>query len=394
MNMINLLVRFQFLLLILTTNFCFGQIQSFYVQPNQTDTGYLAGQDSHLVVRNTVTNLNKLFVFIGGTGSTTQQYQSISNFAANLGYDVINLSYTNTVAAASLANSSDSFVFNKYRQEVCYGTPLSNDVDVDTLNSIYTRIVKLINFLNSTYPTQNWNQYLINPTTIDWTKISIGGHSQGGGHACYFGKFNNVDRVIMFSGPNDYSNFYSNAANWMHESGITPPERQFAYESSLDEVIDFNNQIVCLKALGLSPLYDTVNVDNLMTPFNNSHILYTTQSPGIVLLNHNVTVKNTTINNAVWEYFLTSPIVLGLQNNIKTGNIKIWPNPAKNLIFITDETFIGEVRYSIYNLSGQLLKTKTLNEESQKHVIDISDLNDGLFILKFNGKTAKIIKKH
>ena len=77
----------------------------------------------------------------------------------------------------------------------------------------------------------------------------------------------------MFSGPNDYSNFYSNAANWMHESGITPPERQFAYESSLDEVVDFNNQIVCLQALGLSPPYDTVTVDKLITSFNNSHIL-------------------------------------------------------------------------------------------------------------------------
>ena len=113
-----------------------------------------------------------------------------------------------------------------------------------------------------------------------------------------------------------------------------------------------------------------------------------------MFLKNNLSDNTLSLGQTVIVSFLTSPIVLGLQNNIKTGNIKIWPNPAKNLIFITDETFIGEVRYSIYNLSGQLLKTKTLNEESQKHVIDISDLNDGLFILKFNGKTAKIIKKH
>src|SRR6187200_2213678 len=143
---------------------CFSQITSLYVHPFLTDSNYSADQDSHLVVRNTTTNINKLFLFIGGTGSSTQAYQTISHFAGNLGYDVINLSYSNSVAAASLANSADSLVFDKYRQEVCFGTPLSPDVTVDTLNSIYTRTVKLINYLNENYPTQNWNQYLLNST--------------------------------------------------------------------------------------------------------------------------------------------------------------------------------------------------------------------------------------
>src|SRR6187549_3620168 len=171
------------ILLFVTATTGFSQINTFYVNPILTDTSYAAGQDSHLVVRNTTTTLHKLFLFIGGTGSSTQGYQTISNFAGNLGFDVINLSYPNTVSAASLANSSDSMVFNNYRQEVCYGTPLSPDVTVDSLNSIYTRTIKLIHYLNATYPTQNWSQYLITPTTLDWSKIAVGGHSQGGGHA-------------------------------------------------------------------------------------------------------------------------------------------------------------------------------------------------------------------
>lgn len=74
---------------------CFSQINTFFVQPIQTDANYAAGEDSNLVVRNTTTNLNKLFLFIGGTGSNMQSYQTVSNFAGNLGYDVINLSYPN-----------------------------------------------------------------------------------------------------------------------------------------------------------------------------------------------------------------------------------------------------------------------------------------------------------
>ena len=101
--------------------------------------------------------------------------------------------------------------FNKYRQEVCYGTPLSIEVAVDTLNSIYTRTVKLLNYLNITYPTQNWNQYLINPTTLDWSKITVGGHSQGGGHACYFAKFNNVDIDFITK---DIVNYKNEEISW------------------------------------------------------------------------------------------------------------------------------------------------------------------------------------
>lgn len=49
----------------LTATISFAQINTFYVQPIQTDANYAAGQDSNLVVRNTTTNLNKLFLFIG-----------------------------------------------------------------------------------------------------------------------------------------------------------------------------------------------------------------------------------------------------------------------------------------------------------------------------------------
>ena len=263
------------LFLFATATTCFAQINTFFVKPIQTDINYAAVQDSNLIVRNTTTNINKLFLFIGGTGSNTNSYQTISNFAGNLGYDVINLSYPNTVAAASLGSSSDSMAFNKYRQEVCYGTPLSVEVAVDTLNSIYTRTVKLLNYLNITYPTQNWNQYLISATTLDWSKIAVGGHSQGGGHACYFAKFNDVERVLMFSSPNDYSNFFSSSANWLRTSGITAMSKHFAYLNLLDEIVPFNKQLTNIQGLGIYPLYDTTYVDISSSPYSSSHCLYT-----------------------------------------------------------------------------------------------------------------------
>ncbi len=376
----------------MTATTCFAQINTFFVTPIQTDINYAAVQDSHLVVRNTTTNINKLFLFIGGTGSNTNSYQTISNFAGNLGYDVINLSYPNNVAAASLGSSSDSMVFNKYRQEVCYGTPLSLDVTVDTLNCIYTRTVKLINYLNTTYPTQNWNQYLINPTTLDWSKIAVGGHSQGGGHACYLAKFNDVERVLMFSSPNDYSGYFSNSANWLRTSGITAMNKHFAYLSLLDEIVPFNNQLTNLQGLGLYPLYDTTFVDISSSPYSNSHCLYTTQTPGLAILYHNSTMKFSSINNSVWTYMLTSTITTSI-NEIKDNNeLSIYPNPTSSIINIHSDSNLIDKTYTVQTLAGQTILTGK-SSKSNFFSIDFSSVENGIYFVSVDKKTFKVIKQ-
>lgn len=376
----------------MTATTCFSQINTFYVKPILTDINYAAVQDSHLVVRNTTSNINKLFLFIGGTGSNTQSYQTISNFAGNLGYDVINLSYPNTVAAASLGSSSDSMVFNKYRQEVCYGTPLSPDVTVDTLNCIYTRTIKLINYLNTTYPTQNWNQYLINPSTLDWSKIAVGGHSQGSGHACYFAKFNDVDRVLMFSGPNDYSNYFSNSANWLRTSGVTAMSKHFAYLSLLDEIMPFNKQLINIHGLGLYPLYDTTYVDISSSPYSNSHCLYTTQNPGLAILYHNTTTKFSLINNVVWTYMLTSAITTNIIEVKESNVISIYPNPTFSIVNIYSEGNLFNKSFFVQNIAGQTVLTGK-SSNNNLLTIDFSPLKNGMYFISIDNKTFKIIKQ-
>ncbi|MES2616708.1 MAG: T9SS type A sorting domain-containing protein [Bacteroidota bacterium] len=380
------------IILFATTSTCFSQINTFYVKPIQTDTSYSAVQDSNMVVRNTTTTINKLFLFIGGTGSNTSTYQTISNFAGKLGYDVINLSYPNSVAAASLANSTDSMVFNKYRQEVCYGTPLSPDVTVDTLNCIYTRILKLIHYLNTTFPTQNWNQYLINPTTLNWSKIAVGGHSQGGGHACYFAKFNDVERVLMFSSPNDYSTYYSNAANWLRTSGITAMNKHFAYLNISDEIVAFNKQLTNLKGLGIYPLYDTINVDISSTPYSKSHCLYTNQAPGIALLYHNTTTKFSAINNSVWTYMLTSAVTSGINDIKANSDFSIYPNPTFSVVNIHSPGNLFDKKYTVQTLQGQTILTGK-SSDTNSLSIDFSQFENGIYFITIDQKTFKVIKQ-
>lgn len=380
------------LILLIVTSTCYAQINTFYVQPNEIDINYDTDQDSNLIIRNTTTNINKLFLFIGGTGSKAFSYKNISNFAGNLGYDVINLSYPNSVAAASLSNNTDSLAFNKFRQEVCYGTPISDAVTVDSLNSIYTRTVKLLTYLNSTYPTQNWSQYLSNSTTLDWSKIAVGGHSQGGGHASFFAKFHDVERVIMLSSPNDYSDHFSKSANWLREAGATAMNKHFAYLSLLDEMVTFNKQLINLEDLGLYPLFDSTFVDNASQPYNNSHFLYTTQAPGLTILHHNSPIKYSSINTSVWEYMLTSTSTADLIEIESNNDLSIYPNPTSSSVTISSKSNLQHKAYTVKNVSGQtILEGKVSLNPSFS--LDFSQLENGIYFLNMDKQTFKIIKE-
>jgi hypothetical protein len=94
-----------------------GDNISILVQPNKTDVNYSTAEKNHYVVRNTVTHLNKLLVFIGGSYSDPADYHLISDHGSTIGLDVINLSYPNNVATAPLGTSSDKFIFDNYREE-------------------------------------------------------------------------------------------------------------------------------------------------------------------------------------------------------------------------------------------------------------------------------------
>jgi hypothetical protein len=371
---------------------CFSQTNTFYVEPVQTDINFDADQDDHLVVRNSATNNNKLFLFLGGTGSRTKAYLRISEFAGDLGYDVINLAYPNEVAAASLRNATDNLAFDHYRQEICYGTPLSDAVDVDSLNSINSRTIKLLNYLSSSYPAQSWDQYLSSPNTLDWSKIAIGGHSQGGGHAGYFAKLNNVERVLMLSSPNDFSEHFSQPANWLRIPGITPVDKHFAYLSLLDEAVDFSKQFSNLEDLGLYPLYDTIYVDNSSIPFDNSHFLYTTQAPGIVIFHHNSTVKFSALNNSVWEYMLTNEVTSSVNEQADNRRIAVFPNPTTSDVSIIFERDLHQKDYFVRNTNGQTILVGRTTE-SNILTISLSSFDNGIYFVSIENQTFKIIKQ-
>ncbi|WP_333662956.1 DUF5074 domain-containing protein [Chishuiella changwenlii] len=93
-------------------------------------------------------------------------------------------------------------------------------------------------------------------------------------------------------------------------------------------------------------------------------------------------------NGKVVEQPITiSTAVLGLIDANKSGT-NIYPNPVTNTLFIeTDKVDKAE----IYNLAGLKVAEKIL--QKGKNNIDVNNLSKGVYIIKTNNTTYKIIKK-
>lgn len=99
---------------------------------------------------------------------------------------------------------------------------------------------------------------------------------------------------------------------------------------------------------------------------------------------------------AGWESDTTKQTT-GIREYQKTADrrtVKVFPNPSSNFIQVEgDIPFPSVLR--IYNMTGRLIREERLESSDQQ--VDVSSLQEGLFIIRMNGKgskrTASFIKK-
>ncbi|HEY1549504.1 MAG TPA: protein kinase [Kofleriaceae bacterium] len=125
----------------------------------------------------------KLFVYLGGIGSTPEIGPSeVYDFATTLGYRVIALSFPHDGARADIA----------------------------------ARLAKLLAYLVRTSPTAGWDAYL-DHGEVRWSRIAIGGFGQGAELAALLAQQQELARVVLFSAPTESA-----------DGGATPVDRWFA----------------------------------------------------------------------------------------------------------------------------------------------------------------------
>ncbi|CAG5080183.1 T9SS type A sorting domain-containing protein [Parvicella tangerina] len=353
----------------------------------------------HQVFYNPTSTSNEiLLLHLVGTIDNPNSTTYFPTLATEHGYHVINLMYRNWNSAHNAcASSTDPNCYLNFRKEIIEGVDYSSEANVNAANSIQNRLIKLLEYLQSNYPGQGWDQFF-DGSLIHWDKIMVSGHSQGGGHAAVIAMTEPVQRVLMFASPNDYSDTLNALASWPSSSHLVPDSNYYGFNAYYDDAVDFYKQMEAWNALGLSNYGDTVNVDEVGFPFEESRQLYTLQqvpSGGIEDLTHNIMIRDNQtpldLSGApifldVWKY------MLGINDNSLETTIsehpsrfKLYPNPSDGFIHVEHDSGTSGLKLRIYNLTGSYLQTVNLEEK-----VDVSFLDSGVYLVELFTKEASI----
>ena len=237
----------------------------YIVAPQATDDRIDGAVANHYVWLDTAARSNhKLFLFLPSGRSAPDTFQLVGQEAARLGYHVISLMYQNDLilvalcgAAAARSAADGSACYESARLDIIDGRGRSAAIPelaqagfaVSEANSIDNRLTRLLDSLDAWHPGQGWSRFLVNGAP-KWSRIAVGGHSQGGGEAAMIAKIRLVPRVVMFSSVPDTVPA-GQAPAWI-SSHKTPSHRYFALAHDCDQF--FRSIVASWDSLGLDAL--------------------------------------------------------------------------------------------------------------------------------------------
>lgn len=338
---------------------------------------------------------NVLLVHMVGTFASPYQSVLFPKHAANNGFHVLSLKYINDLAAqTACGTSNDIDCHYKFRKEIIDGEDLSTETTVDSVNSIQNRLIRLLQYMDSNNPTQNWGQYFTGDS-IHWNQVMLSGHSQGGGHAAVMAIERPVQRVIMFASPNDYSINFSQVASWTSMSHVTEDSAYFCFNNLYDQVAEYAWQYGAAQNLGV--FSDSVLVDNDDCPYGTSHNLFSALDFTVFGSNHGSVVHDSNVPvdgngdplyKDVWSYLLgidCLPLAL-IERELE---IKVYPNPVETNLLVQSEVKV--TNYTVTNVLGANVLSNAVN--SSDFEIDISSLSSGAYLLRINTESGAFQKR-
>jgi hypothetical protein len=246
----------------------------FVVDPRDTDARIREWTEAHWICINSLVPANGLLlVFLAGSFVNADRVKLFLQCAANLGYRAINLRYPNSWTVGELCRSSDDpDCHAKIRLEIAEGIPARGQLGLRAGDSIVSRLVMLLRFLDERQPDLGWVNFLTS-RGLRWENIALAGHSQGSGHSALLAKRHRVARVAMLGGPADFNLAHNSPAAWLELTGETSVERHFGFVHCKDP--GFARTALAWKTMGLESFGPPVNVDGERPPYSYSHQLYT-----------------------------------------------------------------------------------------------------------------------
>jgi hypothetical protein len=214
----------------------------------------------------------ELFVFLPGTGGLPRCCEQLLRVAATTGFAAIGLAYPNGVSADRRCGNDLPCYEAVRRNEFDGGTPgPASAVAPD--NAIESRLASLLSYLARTQPDGHWSRFL-DGTRVDWSRVVVAGHSQGGGEAAYVGKAEATEGIILLSSVVDSTNTQPPvAAPYLASRGRTPQDRYVGFDHTADPF--FTKITTGWKALGLERFGGLAPVDDRTAPYGHTHQLIT-----------------------------------------------------------------------------------------------------------------------
>lgn len=175
---------------------------------------------------------------------------------------VLGLSHASDQIIGSLCNDNDA-CFYPTRVTIVTGVRQSGAAarlkQIALTDSIYGRTALALAYLAATKPAGGWSQYLVagvdpltNPAgAVQWSKVIVMGHSQGGGHAAVLAKLQALARLVVLSSPCDEVG--GAPASWLHADATwrtAPAALAYGFANQNDTTCRAHDEI--WDALGLA----------------------------------------------------------------------------------------------------------------------------------------------
>lgn len=234
---------------------------------NSNDSAIDPGFGQHVVGTNAaISAQDKLFVWLPASGTVPAATQLLLQAAANNGLHALGLAYPNDVVIGTAClGSGDAECWAHAREEIRTGSGVSGVVSVNAANAIEQRLVKALQYLQTTQPERGWSQYLDTGGAVRWDKVRVGGHSQGGGHAAYLANKRSLDRACLLSSPADFDEGRQQPATWLASASATPAARIWGFTHLRDSVVPWAKLQLNWNALGLAAFGAATSVDDTAT---------------------------------------------------------------------------------------------------------------------------------
>jgi len=208
----------------------------------------------------TVASRGVLVVFLHGAGKPgTCGSMEHNRMLAKLGFHVMSPCYISDYGVAGCGANIEGC-----RLEAFEGVDHHALIDIQPADSIETRVVKGLEYLQGQIPQGDWT-YFLDGNKPKWSKIIISGISHGASSSAIIGLHRLVNGVVSLSGPLD------SGQAWLGKTPLTPRERFYAFSHTTDT--QHPGHLQSFEDMGLLGM--PISVDSTAAPYENSHRLIT-----------------------------------------------------------------------------------------------------------------------